>query len=109
MRDGLTHGIRARVEEFLIPAQGAENLGSEFVFNLNVVGKNVGITEYWNFETRLESFGPNLQMAAGVTDVLPEEILSEVGEIAVGRERPGVGEEVWPFRERKAKTPCLIG
>jgi len=92
----------------LVPAYCTEKLGGEFVFNLDVVGKHVGVSEYRNFETGLESFGPDLQMSAGVTDVLPEEILPEIGEIAVERKGPGVGEEIRPFREGKAKTPGLV-
>src|SRR4051812_34565298 len=42
--------VSDRAVELLIPAQGAEQLRSDLIFRLQVVGKGIGVPDEWSFE-----------------------------------------------------------
>ena len=45
-------------KELLVPTERAEELGSDFVFRLEVVGKSIGITDPGDLETRFKKLRP---------------------------------------------------
>src|SRR6266550_8727264 len=96
-------------EELLIPAQRAEDLRREFVFRLKIVSECIRVAHTRNFETRFVEFRPQLQMMPSKTDILAENQLSVIIDIASPRQcslsfRP----KIRAVACRQAKVPHLI-
>src|SRR5689334_1939235 len=97
------------VEELLVPAQGTEKLGSEFVLRLQVVSECISITDARNFETRFVEFRPQLQMVPGKADVLAQDRFPIIADVTTGwqtvhRFRP----KIWTIAHGYTKAPHLI-
>ena len=67
-------------EELLVPTQRAEELRSDFVFRLEVIGKGVGIADVGDFKARFEKFRPQLEMMPGEGNVLRQDQLAIVAD-----------------------------
>ena len=108
-RHRLAGGDHLRSQKLLVPAHRAEELRREFVFRFNVIGKDVGVAEARDLKARFKRFRPNLQVAAGVADVLPKEKLAVIAQVAFARQRPGVGIEVGALRGGEPKRQASLG
>ena len=85
--------VADRAEELLVPAQRAEELRSDFVFRLEVVGESVGIADAGHLEARFVKLRPQLEVMPGEGDILRQNELAIVADAAAGGEaRRGVGE-----------------
>src|SRR5947207_4772823 len=73
-------------EELLIPPQCAEDLRREFVFRLKIVSECIRVAHTRNFETRFVKFRPQLQMVPSKTDILAENQLPVIIDIAPPRQ-----------------------
>src|ERR1700730_18668123 len=74
-------------EKLLVPTQRPEELRSYFVFHLDVVGEGVGIAEAWHLEARLVKLCPQLEVMPCEGNILRQNELPIVANIATGRER----------------------
>src|SRR5437868_11711493 len=76
------HGI----EQLIVPAERSKKLGREFIFHLKIVSECVRVAYPRHFETGFVEFRPQLQMMPGEADILPENKLPIVADVASGRQ-----------------------
>src|SRR5713101_3783960 len=99
------HGI----EQLLVPAERGKKLGREFIFHLKIVCECIRVADARNFETRFVKFRPQLQMMPGEADILAEDELSIIADIAATRQCVfSFGSEVRAVACRQTKVPDLI-
>ena len=99
-------------EKLLVPANGAEKLRRKFIFPLEIPRKGVRVADAWDFETRFVEFRPELQMTPGKTDVLAQNALMKIADVAAvpmmapkPSLRPSFKDR--PLRRRPANTSSL--
>src|SRR5438552_3013000 len=74
-------------KKLLVPTQRPEKLRSYFVFRLNIVGESVGIPNSGHLKACLEKLCPQLEMMPCEGNILRQNELPIVANIATGRER----------------------
>ena len=71
-------------EELLVPADGGEETGGEFVFGFEEVTEGVGVADVGDGEAGADDFRPELPVVPGVADVSCDGSLGEVTGAATG-------------------------
>lgn len=96
-------------EELLIPADCGKKLRRKFILSLDVIANRVDISESRHLETNFVRFGPQLPMAPGKGDVLPEQKLMKIPYRTMKRDNwlGGIG-QVRTFTAGETDLPGLI-
>src|SRR5206468_3316602 len=95
-------------EDLLVPAHCAENLRREFIFRFKVVRESVGVAHPRHFEACFVKFRPHLQMMQCEADILAENELTIIVDVATARQCPfRFGSKIRAIARRQTKVPYL--
>src|SRR5262249_290899 len=96
-------------KELLVPANGAKELRRKFVFRFDVIRECICVSHIRHFKSRFIKLGPNLKMTPGEADILPQNELTIIVDVAPGRNRGfGFVSKICAIARRNPKIPRLI-